>query len=150
MNNAVELVRRFRQLRALVIGDAMLDTYYEGAAARLCSEGPVPVVSKTAERRIPGGAANTAANLRALGAQVDFLSITGRDAPGTMLRSVLHEQGIDDCWIVEDAAGTTLHKLRILPDGQYVARLDEGAPYHSIEGQKQLLAYLAEAFSRCD
>ena len=44
MANSIELVRRFRDLRALVIGDAMLDTYCEGTASRICSEGPVPVV----------------------------------------------------------------------------------------------------------
>lgn len=150
MSMAVDLVRQFRQLRALVIGDAMLDTYVEGTAARLCTEGPVPVVSKTAERRIPGGAANTAANLRALGAEVDFLSITGQDTAGALLRSTLREQGIDDRWMVEDASTDTLHKLRILADGQYVVRLDEGAPSTSIEGQKHLLAHLEETFSRCD
>src|ERR1051326_2267019 len=118
--NQVDLVRQFRQLRALVIGDAMLDTYIEGTAARLCAEGPVPVVSKTTERRIPGGAANTAANLRALGAEVDFLSITGRDMAGTMLRSILRDAGIDDRWMVEDVTSPTLHKLRVLADGQYI------------------------------
>lgn len=150
MSMAVDLVRRFRQLRALVIGDAMLDTYFEGTAARLCNEGPVPVVSKTAERRIPGGAANTAANLRALGAQVDFLSIVGQDTAGALLRAILREQGIDDRWMVEDAASATLHKLRILADGQYVVRLDEGVSYSSVEGQRQLLAHLEETFAHCD
>lgn len=150
MSRAVDLVRQFRQLRALVIGDAMLDTYIEGTAARLCAEGPVPVVSKTTERRIPGGAANTAANLRALGAEVDFLSITGKDMAGALLRSILREQGIDDRWMVEDAASATLHKLRVLADGQYVVRLDEGAPSFSIESQERMLAQLEAAFSRCD
>jgi bifunctional ADP-heptose synthase (sugar kinase/adenylyltransferase) len=68
MTTAVNLVRSFRHLRALVIGDAMLDTFLEGTATRLCREGPVPVVRKTAELYAPGGAANTAANLRALDA----------------------------------------------------------------------------------
>lgn len=150
MSRAVELVRQFRQLRALVIGDAMLDTYVEGTAARLCAEGPVPVVSKTTERRIPGGAANTAANLRALGAEVDFLGITGKDMPSALLRSILRAQGIEDRWMVEDATSATLHKLRILADGQYVVRLDEGAPSFSIEAQERMLAHLEEVFSRCD
>ena len=81
-SNAIESVRSFRQLRALVIGDAMLDTYLEGTASRLCSEGPVPVVQKTAEYRLPGGAANTAANIRALEADVLFLGVVGRDIAG--------------------------------------------------------------------
>jgi D-beta-D-heptose 7-phosphate kinase / D-beta-D-heptose 1-phosphate adenosyltransferase len=93
MSSAVDLIRCFRQTRVLVIGDAMLDTYLEGTATRLCREGPVPVVSKTGERQIPGGAANTAVNLRALGAQVIFLSVVGRNMVGTVLRSALREQG---------------------------------------------------------
>jgi len=115
---AGDLVRRFRGLRALVIGDAMLDTYLEGTASRLCREGPVPVVRKTGEHCIPGGAANTAANLCALEAEVFLLSIVGRDAVGMRLRSALLEQGVDDCWMVEDESTNTLHKLRIQADGQ--------------------------------
>jgi D-beta-D-heptose 7-phosphate kinase / D-beta-D-heptose 1-phosphate adenosyltransferase len=147
---AVDLIRRFRGLRALVIGDAMLDTYLEGTASRLCREGPVPVVRKTGEHRIPGGAANAAANLCALEAEVFFLSIVGRDAVGMRLRSALLEQGVDDGWMVEDESTNTLHKLRIQADGQYVVRFDEDAHYHSKEGQEQLLAKLEEIFAYCD
>src|SRR6266516_1464708 len=146
----VDLVRRFRGLRVLVIGDAMLDTYLEGTASRLCREGPVPVVRKTGEHCVPGGAANTAANLRALEAEVFFLSIVGRDPAGAKLRSALLEQGVDDHWIVEDESANTLHKLRIQADGQYVVRFDEDAQYHSKEIQEQLLAKLEETFTHCD
>jgi D-beta-D-heptose 7-phosphate kinase / D-beta-D-heptose 1-phosphate adenosyltransferase len=146
----VELVRRFRTLRVLVVGDAMLDTYLEGTASRLCREGPVPVVRKTGEYYVPGGAANTAANLRALGAEVFFLSIVGRDIAGTRLRSALRDQGVDDRWIVDDESVNTLHKLRIQADGQYVVRFDEDAQYHSQEIQEQLLDNLDEAYTQCD
>src|SRR5207237_3877151 len=101
-STAVECVRHFRHLRVLVIGDAMLDTYLEGTASRLCSEGPVPVVQKLAEQRVPGGAANTATNLKALDAGVIFLGIVGRDIAGSLLRTALGEQGVDDRWLVED------------------------------------------------
>src|SRR6266702_6197464 len=147
---AGDLVRRFRGLRALVIGDAMLDTYLEGTASRLCREGPVPVLRKTGEHCIPGGAANTAANLCALEAEVFLLSIVGRDAVGMRLRSALLEQGVDDRWIVEDESANTLHKLRIQADGQYVVRFDEDAQYHSKEIQEQVLAKLKETFIHCD
>ena len=121
-------VLRFRHLRPLVIGDAMLDTYLEGMANRLCSEGPVPVVQKTNEEHAPGGAANTAANLRAMGAGVDFISIIGADASGTTLRSCLAGFGVSDDSLVTDPCGSTIHKLRIIAGGQYVARFDEGEP----------------------
>jgi bifunctional ADP-heptose synthase (sugar kinase/adenylyltransferase) len=83
MPTSVEIVRRFRRLRALVVGDVMLDTYIEGAATRLCGEGPAPVVRKDTERRAAGGAANTAANLRALGASVMLVGVVGCDMGAT-------------------------------------------------------------------
>lgn len=149
--SAVQVVRSFRGLRVLVIGDAMLDTYLEGTASRLCSEGPVPVVQKTAEHRLPGGAGNSAANLRALGATVTFLGVTGGDATGGLLRSVLRERSVDDSHLVVDPRRATLHKLRILADGQYAVRFDEGdrGPC-SREAQDALLRRLDEAFPRCD
>ena len=128
MPSPVEIVRRFRRLRALVIGDAMLDTYVEGSAGRLCTEGPVPVVRKTGEEQVPGGAANAAANVRALGAGVALLGVVGADPAGAQLRAALRTRDVDDRWLVEDAGARTLHKLRILADGQYVVRLDDAAP----------------------
>ncbi|MBA2678615.1 MAG: bifunctional hydroxymethylpyrimidine kinase/phosphomethylpyrimidine kinase, partial [Ktedonobacteraceae bacterium] len=152
----VELVRSFRQLRVLVIGDVMLDTYLEGTATRLCSEGPVPVVRKTAEQRIPGGAANTAANLRALEAEVALLSVIGHDLAGSLLCESLQARSIDDRWLVEDEEASTLHKLRILADGQYVVRFDEGglqgeqsSPYTE-RTQQRLLAHLERLYDWCD
>lgn len=151
MTTAVDLVRRFRQLRVLVIGDAMLDTYLEGSAARLCSEGPVPVVRKTAEQRSPGGGANTAANLSALDAQVVFLAIVGHDIAGSLLRRALRERGVSDQWLIEDENASTLHKMRILADGQYVVRFDDEETHaYSAKSQHQLLAHLEAVFPSCD
>ena len=151
MTAVVKLVRDFRYLHALVIGDAMLDTYFEGTAARLCREGPVPIVRKTAELRAPGGAANTAANLRALDANVVFLGFVGSDTTGTLLRSALRQRDVDDSWLVEDEFASTPHKLRILADGQYVVRFDDDETHHySSESHKQLLANLEKVFPDCD
>ncbi|GLV56127.1 bifunctional protein HldE [Dictyobacter sp. S3.2.2.5] len=126
LHTAVETVERFSKLRILVLGDAMLDSYLEGTASRLCSEGPVPVVAKTSERHMAGGAANTAMNIRALGAQVDLLSIIGNDTTGKLLRTTLQQYQIDDQWLLADTEGQTLHKVRILANNQYVVRFDEG------------------------
>lgn len=151
MTTAVHLVRDFRHQRALVIGDVMLDTYLEGSAARLCSEGPVPVVRKTSELRVPGGAANTAANLRALDAEVILLGIVGRDLAGSMLRAALRKQGIDDSFLVEDEEASTLHKLRILADGQYVVRFDdEEANSYGLRSHRYMLTNLRKVFASCD
>ncbi len=151
MANVVERVRRFRRLRALIIGDAIVDTYLLGTAERLCVEGPVPVVRKQCERRLPGGAANTAANLRALGANVTVVSVIGRDFAGAALREMLTRQGIDNRWLLEDDTIATQHKLRIIADGQYVVRFDEGATCApGLATQRRLREGVETALARCD
>lgn len=146
-----DIVRRFRRLRALVLGDAMLDTYLEGTASRLCGEGPVPVVRKTAERHAPGGAANAAANLCALGAAVTLLGYRGADAAGERLVSALEEQGVAADGLVCEAEVSTIHKVRILADGQYVVRFDEGeSDQHIPASERRLLDLLDDAYARCD
>jgi D-beta-D-heptose 7-phosphate kinase / D-beta-D-heptose 1-phosphate adenosyltransferase len=152
-HTAIDLVLHFRERRALVIGDALLDSYLEGEAARLSRDGPIPVVRKTTEQRIPGGAANVVANLRALEAQVTFLSVIGHDSAGALLRAALQERGIDDQWLLEDPSACTPHKLRILSDGQHIARIDEGglSPIPStLECQQQLLTALDTLYSKCE
>ncbi|MGI8475723.1 MAG: bifunctional heptose 7-phosphate kinase/heptose 1-phosphate adenyltransferase, partial [Thermomicrobiales bacterium] len=147
----VDIVRRFRGLRALVIGDAMLDTYIEGVATRLCKEGPVPVLEKAGEHSAPGGAANSAANLRALGAEVMFVALVGPDRTADDLRSALRASDVDDRWLVEDEACGTIRKTRVLANGQYVIRFDEGETRScSPAGQRRLLERIDEAFPRCD
>jgi D-beta-D-heptose 7-phosphate kinase/D-beta-D-heptose 1-phosphate adenosyltransferase len=151
MPTAVEIVRRFRRLRALVVGDVMLDTYIEGVATRLCGEGPAPVVRKENERRAAGGAANTAANLRALGASVMLVGVVGRDLGATLLRQALRDLGVDDGWLVEDGEAGTLQKTRVLADGQLLARVDEGETRASIACcEPQLLDALGRAAPQCD
>ncbi len=147
--SAIELVRRFAQMRVLVIGDALLDSYLEGEAARLSRDGPIPVIRKTTELRLPGGAANVAANLHALGAHVSFLSVVGKDLAGELLRATLRERGIDDRWLLTDPTFSPPHKLRLVADGQHIARFDEGALSASAstpETQRRLLAHLEELY----
>ena len=151
MSVTVDAVRAFQGLRAVVIGDVMLDSYLEGSATRLCAEGPVPVVRKTSEERLPGGAANTAANLRALGADVMLIGVVGRDIAGALLRTALRDRGVEDSWLIEDGHAATLHKQRILADGQYVTRFDEGdTSTLGPDIERQVLALLDYAGTRAD
>lgn len=150
---AIELVRRFHEMRVLVIGDALLDSYLEGEAARLSRDGPIPVIRKTTEQRLPGGAANVAANLHALGAQVSFLSVVGKDLAGMLLRETLRERGIDDRWLLVDQTIHTPHKLRLVADGQHIARFDEGdgqIAHSTPETRQRLLAFLEGLYDTCD
>ena len=70
-----------RAPRVLVVGDALLDGWLSGPVRRLGRDGPVPVVELVHSHSTCGGAANTAANLAALGATVDLLAVLGDDDP---------------------------------------------------------------------
>ena len=151
MPSLVEVVRRFRGLRIACIGDAMLDIYRFGSAARLCTEGPVPVVVESDRQQTPGGAANTAANLSALGADVRFVGIIGDDAAGAILRRSLRSYGVVDSWLVEEASVRTLCKERLIADGQFVARVDTGSTGDcSSRGVARLVENLRAALDDCD
>lgn len=126
MNGAIPMVRRFSGRRVLVVGDALLDAYLHGQATRVCAEAPVPVVEARYKTVAPGGAANTAANVASLGGQVCFLSVVGTDEASRTLRRELVARGVNDGSLVVDPERSTVHKLRILANSQYLVRYDEG------------------------
>jgi D-beta-D-heptose 7-phosphate kinase/D-beta-D-heptose 1-phosphate adenosyltransferase len=121
---ARSLVDRFASLRALVVGDVMLDEFTIGRVDRISPEAPVPVVAfDRAEHRL-GGAANVAHNLRALGAAVDVVGIVGDDEAATTLRAALDRAGIGHALATADDRPTT-RKVRVVTTrNQQVARID--------------------------
>ena len=72
-------LNRFKKTNVLIAGDLMLDTYWHGVTSRISPEAPVPVVAVNKEESRPGGAANAALNVAALGAQANLVGIVGRD-----------------------------------------------------------------------
>jgi D-beta-D-heptose 7-phosphate kinase/D-beta-D-heptose 1-phosphate adenosyltransferase len=132
MSSAVDrdlaaLVRGFRELRCLIIGDVMLDVFERGRAARLAPDAPAPVITDVCTASSPGGAANVAANLAALGAEVNLLSVTGDDAPGEELLKKLAAAGIQIGNVLQVPGRATVVKKRLVADGATLARVDSGA-----------------------
>ena len=70
---------RFDQAAVLVVGDVMLDRYWHGGTSRISPEAPVPVVKVEQIEDRPGGAANVALNIAALGAPATLIGVTGED-----------------------------------------------------------------------
>ena len=77
----------FANRRILVVGDAMLDEYLWGTVRRICPEAPVPIVESRDRSAPPGGAANSAANIAALGATAWLHGVTGTDYSGECFSS---------------------------------------------------------------
>lgn len=69
-DSLADLVHRFSTIRALVIGDAMVDQFHWGRVDRLSPEAPVPIFIEESTEARRGGAANVAHQLEALGCRV--------------------------------------------------------------------------------
>lgn len=122
---ALALIDAFAGRTVLVVGDVMLDHFLVGRVHRLSPEAPVPVVEHTHDEYRPGGAANVALNLVALGARVVLVSVIGADEPGARLRDLLEAAGIDLQGLVVDETRPTTRKMRVVTDRlQQVARVD--------------------------
>ncbi|GMA15510.1 D-glycero-beta-D-manno-heptose 1-phosphate adenylyltransferase (plasmid) [Deinococcus metallilatus] len=147
----LEHLEEFRHLRVAVIGEAMLDSYLYGSADRLCREAPVPIVALHGRHDVPGGAANAAVNVRALGASVEFLSVVGADPEGDILLSRLEEAGVDTSGVVRSPTRETLVKQRVMAASQILLRLDRGTE-SDVAGadEEALLDALRAAFRRAD
>ncbi len=112
------------RVRLLVVGDLMLDRYVSGSVDRISPEAPVPVVHERRRRAAPGGAANVAAGIRALGAAVRLVGAVGADRAGSALIAALERRGIPTGDIVRVSGRPTTTKVRILARHQQVLRID--------------------------
>lgn len=116
---------RFAGRRIVVVGDVILDRYVKGVVERISPEAPVPIVRVTGSEERPGGAANVAANVIALGAVPVLCATVGTDEGAAALRAVLAARGIATDGLVPVAGRPTTIKTRIVAHQQQVARLDD-------------------------
>lgn len=114
---------RFADARVLVVGDIMLDRYWHGTTARISPEAPVPVVKVGEIEDRPGGAANVALNLAALGAVVSLAGITGDDEAADVLESRLQAAGVAPR-LQRNPQLPTITKLRVISRQQQLIRMD--------------------------
>ncbi|SEI82365.1 D-beta-D-heptose 7-phosphate kinase / D-beta-D-heptose 1-phosphate adenosyltransferase [Pseudomonas linyingensis] len=119
---------RFDQAPVLVVGDVMLDRYWHGATNRISPEAPVPVVKVEQIEDRPGGAANVALNIAALGAPAWLVGVTGQDEAADSLAERLHAAGVD-AHFQRIASQPTIVKLRVMSRHQQLLRLDFEEPF---------------------
>lgn len=147
----VEIVRRFADQKIVIVGDAIADKFVHGSISRVSREAPVFILRHEQTQTLPGGAANCAMNLVALGAQVSLISVTGDDESGSELRAKLESAGINTKGVIVSEKVQTTTKVRILAghshsNKQQVIRIDyEGAPLDSEEIRTAILKELEQA-----
>lgn len=148
MKRLIEIVRRFADRRLLVVGDAIADQFLYGNISRVSREAPVFILRHEQTQTVPGGAANCAINLAALGAQVSLIAVVGKDEAGRELRAKLQTAGVDVSAVIVSEKIQTTTKVRILAGQshstrQQVIRIDyEGKPLADGEPRESIIKAL--------
>ena len=113
----------FSNARVLVVGDVMLDRYWNGPVSRISPEAPVPVCRVVSEDIRLGGAGNVALNASSLGAQTTLLGLVGDDDISYDIEQLLHKYKVLS-QLQHVPNSKTIAKLRILSRNQQLIRLD--------------------------
>jgi rfaE bifunctional protein kinase chain/domain len=117
-----DIVRKFSRRKILVVGDAIADQFVYGEISRVSREAPVFILRHEHTETAPGGAANCAANLTSLGAQVSLVSVVGKDESGTELLQKLSNTGVDCSGVLVSPDHRTTTKVRVLAGQSHSTR----------------------------
>ena len=131
-----------------MVGDVMLDRYFEGVVERVSPEAPVPVVRVLRTFDRPGGAANTAVNIAALGGRPMLVGTTGTDAAANAVRRLVEVAGVSGESLVSVDAVPTTVKTRLLDGHQQVARFDEERPFDDADARVSLCTLIEARLPR--
>jgi rfaE bifunctional protein kinase chain/domain len=115
----------FNNLRVLIIGDVMIDSYLWGKVNRISPEAPVPVVSITKKESRLGGAANVALNVQAMGATPILCSVIGVDEEGARFLELMQKQKLSTKGILKSRSRITTVKTRVIGNNHQLIRVDE-------------------------
>ncbi len=124
MVRLVGALSKIRPIRALVVGDFLLDSYTFGKAQRISPEAPVAIVQTERQEYRPGGAGNVVLNLLDLNAHIVAVGRTGADYYGKKLREALLLSQVDLTGLIKEDGYPTPLKNRIISDHQQIVRID--------------------------
>ncbi len=120
-----QVLEKFAAQNVLVLGDAMVDSYWWGKVDRVSPEAPIPVVTVTRQEDRLGGAGNVSLNIQALGATPVLVSIIGNDEKGRIFSELMNESHLSCEGIFVDASRITTVKTRIISGGRQISRVDQ-------------------------
>ena len=145
------LFARAKDIRALVIGDLMLDEYLWGRTERISPEAPVQVVEVLREDLRLGGAGNVVNNLAALGCSVSVCSVVGADENASLLRRAFESKGVGLDGLFEDPERRTSKKTRVIAANQQIVRIDrETRSPIAPSFEERLIGYLSSGCGSFD
>ena len=151
VNRVRRILAAASKTRILVVGDVMLDQFIWGSVGRISPEAPVPIVDFVRESYMPGGAANVARNLAALGSKCQLQSVVGKDRAAEQLHELLSAQRIGCKGLFQHAQRHTSIKTRIVAHQQQVVRVDrESKEELDTAATRGLIASVQRELTECD
>jgi len=151
MLHAASMIHALAQSRVAIVGDVVLDHYVIGSVARISPEAPVPVLQVARDLEAPGGAANVAANVVALGGRVDLIGVVGNDASAARLIALLETIGRIELGLVPCKTHPTITKTRYVSGQQQIVRVDrESVAAYDEAVTEDLIAGVGERIKACD
>ncbi len=110
--------------RVACVGDVMLDRFVYGEVTRTSPEAPIPVLARTREIAMLGGAGNVARNVASLGGTAALAGVIGDDpAANEALAMIGADAGMEGHLVAERGRPTTV-KTRYVAAGQQLLRVD--------------------------
>jgi D-beta-D-heptose 7-phosphate kinase/D-beta-D-heptose 1-phosphate adenosyltransferase len=132
--------------RVACVGDLMVDRFVYGDVSRISPEAPIPVLARSRELVMLGGAGNVARNVAALGGAVALVGVIGGDAEGHEAMRLVGEEGGVEGFLVTDASRPTTLKTRFVSGGQQLLRVDlEESRAISAELEQRLVRTVRDA-----
>lgn len=151
MSPTPDQIAQLARGRVLVVGDVMVDHYVSGHVSRVSDEAPVPIIHVSDERWTPGGAANVAANIAALGGKAALAGIVGADAAANQLTDALSALSAVEADLAVETGRPTSIKTRYMGGQHQIVRVDRERPAPiSKASEDKLIASIEELASDCD
>ncbi|GHA52994.1 bifunctional heptose 7-phosphate kinase/heptose 1-phosphate adenyltransferase [Pontibacter akesuensis] len=133
------IFQAFNNLKVLVVGDVMIDSYLWGKSTRISPEAPVPIVNVVKREKRLGGAANVALNVQAMGATPLLCSVIGDDQDGADYLRLMEERALPTTGIVQSPERVTTIKHRIIAGAQQLLRVDSEIEHNLTEYEERHL-----------
>ena len=122
LNSHDAITETFPAKKIVVVGDLVADQFLHGTIARVSREAPVFILRHDETETLPGGAANAAVNVAALGGAAILIGVVGADATGAALLEKLNESSVDCRSVIASETFQTTTKVRVLAGQHYAPR----------------------------
>jgi len=138
MKELLDILKNFKDICVLSVGDVMMDRFVQGKVERISPEAPVPVFQFVQEKKMLGGAGNVVANLRALGCQTYFISIVGNDDFGVSVERLLNDLNCKN-FLLKAEDRPTIMKARFIAGNNHILRFDREKLLPLTQAQENIL-----------